>query len=150
MPSIWSRPGNRQKCRAFAREIRKQTMETASGGKTTAEMMSLFMLDTPGDEAVAKVTRALIDAGLCVMMSFDSSLTRTAATQMACPHHGEESCDCHMVILLVYGEGGQPATMMVHGQDGETWVSLVKAPGQQPDSCLEQQIKQALSPWPAG
>ncbi len=110
--------------------------------------MPLLKLNDTGDEAIIRVKNALEDSGLRVMMSFDSQLTRNAATPTACPHHGTADCDCQIVILLVYDRDGQPATLLAHGQDGETWISLVVAPGQRPPARLEDKIKQALSPLP--
>ena len=111
--------------------------------------MPLLKLNCTGGEAVTRVTDALNDTGLRVMMSFDSQRTREAATPAACPHHGTADCDCQIVILLVYEADGRPATLLAHGQDDETWISLVVAPGQRPSARLENKIKQALSPLPA-
>ncbi len=101
------------------------------------------MLRCRCDTAVTEITGALENAGLRVMPSFDSSL---AASPAACPHHGTEQCDCQIVILLVYGKDGYPATLMAHGQDGETWISIASAPGQRPLPHLETAIKRAVAP----
>ncbi len=101
------------------------------------------MLRCRCDTAVTEITEALENAGLRVMPSFDSSLASSPTT---CPHHGTEQCDCQIVILLVYGADERPATLMAHGQDGETWISIASAPGQRPSSGLETAIKRALSP----
>ena len=119
-----------------------------SGPHEIVKKMPLLKLDCSGDEAVARVKDALSDTGLWVMMSFDSHLTRETATPEACQHHGTTDCDCQIVILLVYAADGRPATLLAHGQDGETWISLVVAPGQRPPARLENKIKQALSPLP--
>ena len=108
--------------------------------------MPLSKLNSTGDEVVTRVKHALEDTGLRVMRSFDSQLTRIAVTQATCPHHGTAACDCQIVILLVYDEDSQPATLLAHGQDGETWISLIIAPGQRPNTHLEKKIKQAISP----
>jgi len=112
-------------------------------------MMPLLKLNCTGGKAVTRVTDALSETGLRVMLSFDSQHTRIAATPAACPHHGTADCDCQIVILLIYEADGRPATLLVHGQDGETWISLVVAPGQRPHAHLENKIKQALAPLPA-
>lgn len=111
--------------------------------------MPLIKINSTGDEAVARITDVLQDRSLRVMTSFDSQLTRTTMTPATCPHHGMADCDCQIVILLVYDQDGQPATLLAHGQDGETWISMVVAPGQRPHARLENKIKQALSPLPA-
>jgi len=112
-------------------------------------MTPFLKLNCNGAEAVTRVTAALTETGLRVMMSFDSHLARTATPSAACPHHGTADCDCQIVILLVYDQDGQPATLLAHGQDGETWISMVVAPGQRPHVRLENKIKQTLSPLPA-
>ncbi len=101
------------------------------------------MLRCRCNTAVTEITEALEDAGLRVMLSFDSRLT---AAPTVCPHHGTEQCDCQIVILLVYGTEERPATLMAHGQDGETWISIASAPGQRSSPNLEATIKRTLSP----
>jgi hypothetical protein len=112
-------------------------------------MTPLLKLNESVGKVVTGVKAALEDAALRVMVSFDSSLTRIAVTPTFCPHHGTNACDCQVVILLVYGHDGQPATLLAHGQDGETWISLVNTPEQRAGECLEEEIKEALSPFPA-
>ena len=111
-------------------------------------MAPLLKLSCIGDEAVSRVKVVLNNTGLQVLVSFDSHHVREGSVPVACPHHGTSNCDCQIVILLVYDEGGQPATLMAYGQDGETWVSLAAAPGQRPPARLESKIAQALSPLP--
>lgn len=108
----------------------------------------LLKLNCLGDEALSRVKDMLDETGLQVLVSFDSHHVRESAAPAACPHHGASNCDCQVVILLVYNEDGQPATLMAHGQDGETWISLVTAPGQGPTVPLERKIAKALSPLP--
>ena len=107
-------------------------------------MMPLIKLNCAGDEAAARVTEVMQGSSLRVMTSFDSQLTRIPMTPSACPHHGTAACDCQIVILLVYDQDGQPATLLAHGQDGETWISLVVAPGQRSQARLENKIKRLL------
>ena len=111
-------------------------------------MPPLLKLNCLGDEAVTRVKDILDETGLRVLVSFDSHHVRDGAVPAACPHHGTSSCDCQVVILLVYDVEGQPATLMAHGQDGETWISLAAAPGQRPPARLERKIAKALSPLP--
>jgi hypothetical protein len=118
------------------------------GAHVIVKMMPIIKLKSTGDEAVSRIMDVLHNSSLRVMTSFDSQLTRTTATPSTCPHHGTADCDCQIVVLLVYDKDGQPATLLAHGQDGETWISLVVAPGQRPHAHLERKIKQALSPLP--
>jgi hypothetical protein len=111
-------------------------------------MAPLLKLNCTGDEAVSRVKDILDETGLRVLVSFDSHHVRESVSPAACPHHGTLNCDCQIVILLVYDEDGQPATLMAHGQDGETWISLATTPGQGPPARLEKKISKALSPLP--
>ena len=111
-------------------------------------MAPLLKLSCIGDEAVSKVKHVLNDTGLRVVVSFDSHLVREGISPTACPHHGTANCDCQIVILLVYGEDSHPATLLAHGQDGETWISLAAPPGQRIPARLEKEISKALSPLP--
>lgn len=111
-------------------------------------MAPLLKLNCRGNEAVSQVQDILNETGLRVLVSFDSHHVRDGAVPAACPHHGTSNCDCQVVILLVYDVEGQPATLMAHGQDGETWISLAAAPGQRPPARLERKIAKALSPLP--
>jgi len=128
-----------------------------------------FVLECPCDEAVAAVTQAFVNSGLRVMYSFDLHTaakritnvgrSRTpGAVQMidwqaiqaiptgcVCPRHGTDLCDCQMVVILVYGAADSPATVMAHGYDGRTWISLVDTPEQRPDPDLAATIVGLLS-----
>jgi len=109
-------------------------------------MAPLLKLSCIGDEAVSRVKEILDETGLQVLVSFDSHHVWEGVSPAACPHHGTSNCDCQIVILLVYDEEGKPATLLVHGQDGETWISLAAGPGQRPPARLEKKISNALSP----
>jgi hypothetical protein len=105
-------------------------------------MPPLFKLDCVGDEAITRMIHILNDSGLRVLVSFD---LRASASAAPCPHHGNAGCDCQVTILLVYDEEKIPATLLAHGQDGETWISLVSALGQRPPVHLENKIAHALT-----
>ena len=49
-----------------------------------------------------------------------------------------------MVVLLVYGKVAEPATLILHGNDGQTWVSIANDPQQRTDTKLIDSIRQAL------
>jgi hypothetical protein len=49
-----------------------------------------------------------------------------------------------MVVLLVYGEASEPITLMLHGNDGQTWFSFAEDPSQRFDNQLTAAIQQAL------
>lgn len=97
------------------------------------------------DEALQWTRLRLARVGLRALQTFDLHAARQALGECPCPHHGTENCDCQMVILLVYGKEGAPATLILHGNDGQTWLSIADEPRQRVDSKLLAGIKQALN-----
>ena len=79
------------------------------------------------------------------MLSFDLQVALASHFRYKCPNHGTAQCDCQMVILLIYGHGHQPASMVVHGQDGKTYLSLVNSPHQRPDRSMLIRIRIILA-----
>lgn len=104
----------------------------------------LLTLQTDSQVAVERSVRQLELAGLQVMRSFDLKVARAAHIGCTCPNHGTELCDCQMVVLLVYGQDGPPATLVVHGHDGQTQIAIVETPAQSPASQLVDEIERAV------
>jgi hypothetical protein len=108
-------------------------------------MTPLLILKNGRADAIQQVTEALHGAGLQVITSFDSRRTRMNKTNISCPHHGTEDCNCHIVVMLVYESEGYPATLVAYGQDDDTWISLAYPPGLRPSAALQAQIKNSLT-----
>ena len=108
------------------------------------QSLELPTLNMDADQALPLITKLLSRLGLQVLPSFDLRAARATQPRCNCPHHGTEQCDCQMVVLLLYGYSDKPTTMIVHGQNGKTFLSLVDAPGQRPEAGLPDQIRQAL------
>ena len=106
-----------------------------------------ILLDTYLDSqaTLAKILRRLDEAGLQAVRSFDLQTARSAHTDCDCPHHGTDLCDCQLVVLLVYGPGMGPATLVAHGSDGRTQIALAYSPEQRPEGHLGELIRRALS-----
>jgi hypothetical protein len=49
-----------------------------------------------------------------------------------------------MVVLLVYGNTSEPVTLILHGNDGQTRMSIADNPQQRADAKLITVIQQAL------
>ncbi len=109
-------------------------------------MSQLLTIEYTCDKAVRWATESLESAGLRIANSFDLQSARAALSHCTCPHHGTADCDCQMVVLLVYGADGSPATLVAHGHDGQTWLSLVETPEQRPSPQLKESIEMALKP----
>ena len=84
----------------------------------------LFSVNMGCDEAVSKAVERARLQGWRVMRSFNLQAAREAHLECTCPHHGTARCDCQMVVLLVYMEGGEPLTLIAHGRAGRTQFAL--------------------------
>ncbi len=107
-------------------------------------MNSLLLLNCSCDAALRWTKEHLAQAGLRTMQTFDLQSVRHAPGDCSCPHHGTAECDCQMAVLLVYGERGEPVTLILHGNDGQTWLSTADEPNQRVDPTLLAEIKHAL------
>ena len=108
------------------------------------QALELPTLNLDADQALPLITNILSGLGLQVLPSFDLQAARASQFRCKCPHHGTAQCDCQMVVLLVYGHSEQPTSMVVHGQDGKTNISLVDTPQQRPDRGMIGRIQKAL------
>lgn len=79
--------------------------------------------------------------GFQVERTFDLQAARIAQDDRPCPHHGTKDCTCQMVILVVHSET-QLATVVAHGQDECTSLSLVDGTNQS----INKRVFQALLP----
>ena len=121
----------------------RQTLYNVSINLETLMSFSPFLIvDRTCDAALQWANQQLLQAGLRTMQTFDLSAARASAHDCLCPHHGTEECDCQMVILLVYGSNDGPETLILHGNDGKTWLSLAHT--MQPVTSLAIQIQKAL------
>jgi hypothetical protein len=107
-------------------------------------LSSFLSINCSCDEALYRLTDALARAGLRVLRTFDLHDARAAIGDCPCPHHGLEACDCQMLVLLVYGQASLPATLVLHGSDEQTWISLVNNPVQPVDPATGRAIERAL------
>ncbi len=109
-----------------------------------ATLIPFLSLSDSNDESLAWLKERLARANLRVVQTFDLNTARHALEDCPCPHHGTDQCDCQMVVLLVYVDVTEPATLILHGNDGQTWLSLVEHPNQQPSKDAIRAIQKAL------
>ena len=103
-----------------------------------------FTMDRPYNEAVHWLKQRLSEAGLRVIQTFDLAVARAGLEDCPCSHHGTEQCDCEMIVLLVYGKSNEPVTLILHGNKGQSWLSLVSNAQQHPNPKIELVIEQTL------
>jgi hypothetical protein len=110
--------------------------------ETFMSFSPFLIIERTCDAALQWANQQLLRAGLRTMQTFNLSAARAGAHDCLCPYHGTEQCDCQMVILLVYGSNDGPETLILHGNEGKTWLSLAHT--MQPVSRLAIQIHKAL------
>jgi hypothetical protein len=104
----------------------------------------LFSANRPYHELLPWLKQRLSRAGLLVIQTFDLKSARVDLEDCPCPHHGTSKCDCQMMVLLVYGKAPEPATLILHGNDGQSWLSLVDTPAQHADPSTQASIERAF------
>jgi len=111
------------------------------------------------DEAMQWANEQLLRAGLRPVQTFDLHTARNGLQDCPCPNHGTNECDCQLVVMLVYGKteavstlpavvNTSPVTLILHGNDGQTWLSIAEGPHQRTDMKLTAEIKQVLEKVP--
>ncbi|MBI3739212.1 MAG: hypothetical protein HY258_09225 [Chloroflexi bacterium] len=109
-----------------------------------------FSANRPYTEVLPWLKRLLSRAGLRVLQTFDLHLTaRLNLAPCPCPHHGTDKCDCQMIVLLIYGKEQQPVTLILHGNQRQTWLSLIDRPDQRAASSIRMSIEKALQVNPS-
>ncbi len=103
-----------------------------------------FSFNRSYNEVFPWLRKELSAAGLRLLQTFDLSGARIGAAGCPCPHHETEQCDCEMIVLLIYGKSPEPATLILHGNHGQTWLSLVNNAEQSVDPGMQSAIAQAL------
>ena len=101
-------------------------------------------IDSSCDQALQMTKTQLSEAGLSAVQTFNLNTARLGLHNCCCPNHGTEACDCQMVVLLVYGEVPEPATLILHGNNGQTWMSIADSAPQRGDPMLVTRIRRVL------
>lgn len=109
-------------------------------------LLPFLALDQTSEKVQAWVNEKLTSAGLRVVPTFDLQVARTAHPDCSCPHHGTDECNCQMIVLLVYDRQDDPVTLVIHGQDGKTWLSLATPVRTRSRQSLESAVRNALVP----
>jgi hypothetical protein len=104
----------------------------------------LIIMDQACEDAISWVIHELTESGLQISRTFDIKAAQHMNAGCPCPHHGTGSCDCRMVVLLVYSGNRPPVSLVAHGYNDRTWLYLVDTPQQRADPHLEVTIRQAL------
>lgn len=105
-----------------------------------------FAVYLPCDKSVAAVRQVLSAAGLRVEQSFDLRAALTLVPNCTCPHHGTALCDCQYKVLLVYRQAlSAPVTVVAHGRDHYSWITVSDPPDGRTPAGLSLEIVQVLA-----
>jgi len=104
----------------------------------------LSTLNLDCETTIRQLTKWLEARELRVIRSFDLQSACASLPTLPCPHHGDSPCDCQLVILLIYGSGAVPASVVLHSHRGMTDIDLVDPPDYRLDKDLEQTIRLAF------
>lgn len=108
-------------------------------------LIPFLFLDQTCEQVQAWVNETLSRAGFRVVQTFDLQVARLAHSDCLCPHHGTDDCNCQMIVLLVYRKNADPVTLVIHGQDDRTWLSLANPTGKCANQHLEAAVRRALA-----
>ena len=107
-------------------------------------LLPFLTLEQTCEQTDRWVREKLTYAGLRVVPTFDLQIARLAHPECECPNHGTEQCSCQMVILLVYGKQEDPVTLVIHGHDDKTWISMATPMETRTRQGLESSVRHML------
>jgi len=107
-----------------------------------SNLTSLLTLHQPAEMTVAWAMQRLLTRGFQVERTFDLQAARMSQVDCPCPYHGTSDCTCQMIVLLVHGQRTQPITLVVHGHDGQTCLSMVDVENNE----IDEDISRTLIP----
>lgn len=90
------------------------------------------------------LTNALEKAGLWVLQSFDLKSSQALQENCSCASHITHECTCELVVLLVYPKVGNPATLVLDGREGITYIFITDETNNQYQTPLIKIIEGAI------
>ena len=102
-------------------------------------------LNVNSNVAVKRVSERLSADGMQVIRSFDLQTAKDAHENCTCPHHGEDECDCQLVVILVYDDQGTLLKIVAHSKDKKTHFALIDPPDNDRERKMKIKLLQALA-----
>jgi len=109
-------------------------------------LLPFLALDQTCEQVHGWVNQQLAQANFRAVQTFDLHVARLAHPDCPCPHHGTNGCNCQMIVLLVYQKTDDPVTLIIHGQDDRSWLSLANPTGENTNHHLEMLVRRILNP----
>lgn len=79
------------------------------------------------EQTIERLETLFAEDGFKVVRSFDLQLAREGLldpSSCPCPNHGTERCTCQYLVYLLYADDPDPITVVVHGYDQRTEVTV--------------------------
>jgi hypothetical protein len=111
-------------------------------GKDVYKMSTLtpiLTLQQSTEFTVDWAMQKLLRKDIKVERTFDLQAARQTHTDCPCPYHDTKSCTCQMVVIMAHVDT-QLVTIVAHGQDSRTYLSLVDGASRE----LDQRVAQVL------
>ena len=128
-------------------ELRSKPILRAIGLQMST-LMPFLVLDQSCEQTLTWVNEKLAGASLHLTQTFNLQVARLAHPDCLCPQHDSSSCDCQMLVLLVYGKQEIPSTLIIQGKDSRCWISLPGPFGKHSNQHLDVVIRRMLIPPP--
>ena len=109
-----------------------------------SNLTSTLTLHQSAETTVAWTMQRLMAHGFQVERTLDLHVARMAHVDCLCPYHGTNDCTCRMVVLLVHSQKAKLVTIVVHGHDDQTCLSLVDMASQSMDEGIIQALLPAM------
>ena len=109
-------------------------------------LIPFLVLNQTCEQVLTWINEKLTHASFRVVRTFDLHVARLAHPNCLCPQHGTDDCNCQMIVVLVYGKQGDPVTLVIHGQEGITSLSLAIPVDGHSNQHLEVAIRRVLVP----
>ena len=99
------------------------------------------------NETVLRLTSRLSESEYQVTRSFDLQTARSelrAPEECPCPHHGSAACTCQYVVLIVNKPAEAPTSVVIHGHDDRTLISVGQRGDPPPPEELVELVRRYL------
>lgn len=101
----------------------------------------------PWEQTTQRVLHLFEESGYRVTQSFDLKSAKQGLQDPSacrCPNHGTEQCNCQYQVYLLYGQASEPISLVIHGHDEWTHLSIEPEPNGSTEKLYEK-VHQLLS-----
>lgn len=108
-------------------------------------MRDTLTYDTHGQDLVLEMSATLAQRGLSVVRSFDLRAAQVGQAACVCQDRSISTCECQLVVLLVYGQAPAPLTLVISGCGGQTDIRIAHDATTCPDPHLATEVLDILT-----